>query len=214
MGDTLGNASEARVTNETHGESETHGLDDAHVVDETHGLEEALAPEEGSVTDGTRAPNETCAVDFSALSDDAIMRELGRLSSLVRRSMRSMEKAGHAEELLIHLALHEDALREGFAAKPLSQVEIAEFLGIRPQSAGAIIRQLEDRGLIKRAIDQQDKRAYQVLLTEAGRAEAKEVRDLQRRYAGQALSVLNKDEKAAFASMVVKLADTMESLSE
>lgn len=147
----------------------------------------------------------SAAVDYASLSDDAIMRELGHLSAIVRRGMRSIEGAGHAEGLLIHLAMHEDAMADGFATKPLTQVEAAEVLGIRPQSVGPIIRQLEERGLIRRMPDDQDRRAHLLELTAAGRAEAAEARDFQRHYASQALSALSAEEKAALASTVAKV---------
>lgn len=149
------------------------------------------------------------AVDPASLTADSVFRELGHLSAVVRRAAGPDRQADRAKELLVHLAVHEGALEEGFATRWLTQVEVADMLGIRPQSVGPILVQLESEGLIERVAWSGDRRARLVKLTDAGRLAAAEARERQRAFAEQALSVLSEEERAGFAAAIVKLNATL-----
>lgn len=58
----------------------------------------------------------------------------------------------------------------------LTNAEIAEVLDIRPSSVTAQVKSLENKGLVERRQDQNDKRIIRVFLTDAGRA-AKDEKD-------------------------------------
>lgn len=144
------------------------------------------------------------------LTADAIMRELGHLASVLRRAVRSVEGGSRTLEILVHLSMHESAIADGFASHALSQAELAERLGIRPQSIGPAIAQLEGEGLVVRVPRQADRRAHELQLTDAGRAAAQEARDCQQLFAEKTLGALTEEERAQLAGLIVKLKATLE----
>ena len=93
-------------------------------------------------------------------------------------------------------------MAEGFAPRPLSQVELADIVGIRPQSLGTLLARLEADGCIERAAGEQDRRARRVALPDHGRDQA---RDHQRAFARETLAVLDDAEKRQLAAIVLKL---------
>ena len=54
------------------------------------------------------------------------------------------------------------------------QRELQEFMRIRPASASELLTKLEEKGLIERSRDDEDRRKVRVSLTDAGRAKAAE----------------------------------------
>ena len=84
-------------------------------------------------------------------------------------------------------------------------LELADIVGIRPQSLGALLARLEADGCIERAAGEQDRRARQVKLTDHGRDQAQEARDHQRAFARDTLAVLDDAEKRQLAAIVLKL---------
>lgn len=143
-------------------------------------------------------------------SEDAIMREMGRLSAVIGRLMRQHGSASGVPGILAVLAGREEAIAEGFAPRMFSQAELAQVIGIRPQSIGPLLTRLEDDGCIVRGAWEHDRRAHLVMLTDKGRAKAQAVRDLQRTFAKETLSVLSDEEKQQLASIVMKLNDSLE----
>lgn len=58
-----------------------------------------------------------------------------------------------------------------------AQTEIARRLGIQKAAAGAVIIDLEERGLLKRQRSAKDARSIEVSLTAAGRRKVKQIND-------------------------------------
>lgn len=139
------------------------------------------------------------------LSDDAIMRELAHMNQVLVRRARTVEGGRGATFVLAMLAGHEDAMAEGFATRNLSQVEIAEAAGMRPQSLGPLVAQLEREGCIERFTCENDRRAQLVSLTDRGREQAQEARAGQRAFATDMLSALDEEERVQLSAIVQKL---------
>ena len=139
------------------------------------------------------------------LSDDSLMREMAHLNAVIGRNARNAGGAWGLPGALAILAGHEVAMEEGFAPRLMSQVEIAQAMGIRPQSVGPLISQLEDPGFVRRVPHEGDRRAHLIELTDEGRANAQAVRDQQRRFAEDTLSCLTQNEKDQLAALVLKL---------
>ncbi len=140
-----------------------------------------------------------------SLSDDSLMREMAHLNAVIGRNARNAGGAWGLPGALAILAGHEVAMEEGFAPRLMSQVEIAQAMGIRPQSVGPLISQLEDAGFARRVPHEGDRRAHLIELTDKGRANAQAVRDQQRRFAEDTLSCLTQNEKDQLAALVLKL---------
>lgn len=139
------------------------------------------------------------------VDEDAIMREFVHLNHTFKRACRGTEKRSSARNVLAILASHEDAMREGLDSRPFTQVELADVSGLRPQSLGPLLVQLEAEGCISRQTCEEDRRATLVSLTEKGRARSSDVRAEQRAFAKKAFSVLTEEERAAFYSAINKL---------
>lgn len=169
----------------------------------------AAGQQEAGTNRKRRASSFGGAVSPADLSPDSIMREISRLGAVIQRAVLPRSDGGRPMQVLVRLALHESAMRDGFVQRELSQAELAELIGIRPQSIGPILVKLEEEGLIERRPSQADRRSHLLALTDEGRAAAAKARELQAAYAEKALSVLTDEERIAFASAVVKLNDAL-----
>lgn len=169
----------------------------------------AAGQQEAGANRKRRASSFGGAVSPADLSPDSIMREISRLGAVIQRAVLPRSDGGRPMQVLVRLALHESAMRDGFVQRELSQAELAELIGIRPQSIGPILVKLEEEGLIERRPSQADRRSHLLALTDEGRAAAAKARELQAAYAEKALSVLTDEERIAFASAVVKLNDAL-----
>jgi len=89
----------------------------------------------------------------------------------------------------------------------LKVVELAEALGVVPRSATAVVDALEDRGLISRQPDPDDRRAVRIRLTDTGRARVAEVRRRRREAAADLLRRLDGDERARLHALLARLQD-------
>ena len=139
------------------------------------------------------------------LSDDSLMREIFHLKAVMERRARKSEGTNGTSSVLALLAGHEIAIAEGFTSRLMTQTELAQRLGIRPQSVGVLVVQLEEKGYLRRIPRDNDKRAFLLELTDAGRENAQEVREQQRLFAEDAFAPLTQKEKDQLTSIVAKL---------
>lgn len=117
----------------------------------------ASGQQEAGTNRKRRASSFGGAVSPADLSPDSIMREISRLGAVIQRAVRPRSDGGRPMQVLVRLALHESAMRDGFVQRELSQAELAELIGIRPQSIGPILVKLEEEGLIERRPSQADR---------------------------------------------------------
>lgn len=139
------------------------------------------------------------------LSDDSIMREMSHMNQVVLRRARAEGGSTGVSLALTVLENHEGAMADGFTSRLLTQVELADTMGIRPQSIGTLLAQMERDGLAERVACESDRRAHLVALTDKGRAEAQSARNRQKAFAKKALGVLTAEEKQQLADIVMKL---------
>lgn len=174
---------------------------------------EQAVPSEGGACGGDALAAYDAAVPPDRLTPDSIMREICRLGAVIQRVVRPREGGSRSMQVLVRLANHESAMADGIMQRELSQAELAEVVGIRPQSIGPILVRLEQEGLITRSSSNVDRRTHLIGLTEAGRAAAEEARAFQCAFAEKTLAVLSEDERTALASAVVKINDALDELS-
>jgi DNA-binding MarR family transcriptional regulator len=118
--------------------------------------------------------------------NDAIQSEIvstldAALSSFVQQGMQGRMQLAVATSSRIGLPLTAAALAllDALSTKPMRPTELAAFVGIKPSSLTKQIQELEAKGLVDRATDEQDGRAAIIRLTQAGRdslAAAAEIR--------------------------------------
>ncbi|MDR0819756.1 MAG: MarR family transcriptional regulator [Oscillospiraceae bacterium] len=91
------------------------------------------------------------------------------------------------------------------ADAPISQKELLEKLGVRAGSLSELLGKLEHSGFITRTKDENDNRAVNVAITDAGRKFAAEYGDLRSEAAEAMFSALTDEEKTTLIALLEKL---------
>ena len=100
------------------------------------------------------------------------------------------------ERLLVVMAESPEGIR---------QKDLSEKLKIGQSSTSELINKLEDDGYIERKVDESDRRATLLFLTEKGQARAAEVADERAAIFEDAFSKLTDDEKQTLSDLLDKL---------
>jgi DNA-binding MarR family transcriptional regulator len=96
------------------------------------------------------------------------------------------------------------------AEGPISQQELGRRLGIDPSSMVARMDALEKLGLVKRVRSADDRRAYEISLTPAGRKALKQLRAEARKYGEEFFRALTPKEQEQLNALLLKLAATVD----
>ena len=88
--------------------------------------------------------------------------------------------------------------------------ELAELLNVDLSAVSRQVRQLEDRGLVARSADPDDRRAAMLSLTAEGKEALAEFRASQRRRMAELLEGWSRADRAALATLLTRLADDLE----
>jgi DNA-binding MarR family transcriptional regulator len=91
----------------------------------------------------------------------------------------------------------------------LNPSEISERQGTSRNTVSALIRNLEDEGLVERDLDKEDRRKFNIRLTEAGRALVSEHASKHMRIIAGCFSTLNGDEQEALSQILNKLGENI-----
>lgn len=92
----------------------------------------------------------------------------------------------------------------------ISQTQLAEALEIRPQSVSEAVRALVAKGLVKKELCGEDRRAVRIYLTEAGAIARAEVQEMREYRAQKKFGNLTEDEKAELLRLLKKLNESTE----
>lgn len=103
--------------------------------------------------------------------------------------------------LLMGLLLSEEIEDRG----ELNPSEISERQGTSRNSVSALIRNLEDDGLVERSLDLEDRRKFNIKLTEAGRTLVQEHVRKHFRIIGRCFSALDDDEQEELSKFLSKI---------
>jgi DNA-binding MarR family transcriptional regulator len=143
------------------------------------------------------------------------MRDDGFPDDELRRGMQRLVRLGGLLEPHNHAGLHLSlsevmALGELADVDALSQQELADLLGLEKSTVSRLAAALEGRGWIARERDPDNRRYYQLRLTEAGRAAAARVGHDLRTHHAQLLAALTPDELKALSIGLSGLARALE----
>lgn len=132
------------------------------------------------------------------MSRKALEVEVAELSHAVGLLVRRMRAAGAAHELsLSEGAVMSRLARDGAA----TTAELARAEGVKPQSMGATIAALEERGMVERKPHPRDGRQITIELTARGASVRKSIGDAKRTWLGQAVAALDeRDREVLFAA--------------
>lgn len=92
-----------------------------------------------------------------------------------------------------------------FGQGPLSQVELGQHMGIDRAPMVQHIDRLEQRGLVKRTPNPQDRRAHAIVLTGKGQEVLAQALDLARRVEAEILAPLSSEEQAQLNHLMNRL---------
>ncbi|MFK0159478.1 MarR family winged helix-turn-helix transcriptional regulator [Streptomyces sp. NPDC090499] len=87
----------------------------------------------------------------------------------------------------------------------ISSADIARRTGITPQSMGAAVNALVERGLLERRQHPTSRRVVQLGITEAGEALATQAQEVLTRVDDDAVSVLSSEERASVHALLMRL---------
>lgn len=94
-----------------------------------------------------------------------------------------------------------------FLREPLSMRELADHLGLDPSNLTALVDQLEERALVERTVDAEDRRVKRLVLTEPGRELADEA--VQFVFAqSPVFDALDVDEQQVLLELLMRVATT------
>lgn len=92
----------------------------------------------------------------------------------------------------------------------MSQSQLADNLGIRPQSLSELLAKTEADGMVTRRRSEEDKRQTLVSLTDLGRTRVEAFREAHKKRAADFLAPLSTEEKYALADILRKLIEANE----
>ena len=115
-----------------------------------------------------------------------------------RRPGSPMGHGMSRERMLVIISEHPEGIR---------QKELAEAAGINASSTSEVVSRLEDDGYLIRTIDENDKRATVLKLTEMGAVRAEEIRTEREAFLDDFFSKLSEEEKQTLSDLLDKLMD-------
>jgi DNA-binding MarR family transcriptional regulator len=125
---------------------------------------------------------------------------LARLGmGLKMETMEAFERAGFSGYHYAILALLDEGARK-------TQSAIADALKYDPSQLVALLDGLEDRGLVERRRDPNDRRRQMVTLTSAGRQQLASFRKLVQKLEDEFLGPLDEDERIALHDLLLRIA--------
>ncbi|MFI1034518.1 MarR family winged helix-turn-helix transcriptional regulator [Streptomyces sp. NPDC020951] len=98
-----------------------------------------------------------------------------------------------------------NALQHVVWTSGISAAEIARRTGFTPQSMGAAVNALVDRGLLVRRAHPSNRRTVQLSVTDSGTELAEQARESVERLDAEALAVLDPAERAVVRSLLLRM---------
>lgn len=143
-------------------------------------------------------PDEVVPLSESALADEIEFLAIKLFSAGTRR----------ANEALRHLDLRVrlySVLSLACSGSRPSQRDLAEFLALDPSQIVALVTELEERGLVTRETDLNDRRSKAVLATDAGAALFHSAKVATSRAEAETLTILTNEERASLRALLRKV---------
>jgi DNA-binding MarR family transcriptional regulator len=124
-----------------------------------------------------------------------MMRVSDKMARLSNEHIRCLGMTGAQFDVLAQLSTHEG----------ISQQTLSEKLFVTKGNVCGLIGRMEQRDLVERRPDPNDKRANLLFLTDKGRALAENVMPEQERFIAELMSVLSPDEETTFRTLLRQL---------
>lgn len=138
--------------------------------------------------------------DEPATAEDAVLMTLARLGRRLRQRMPG-EQLELTAILLLKVLLHEGPLRPS---------ALADALGVDASTVSRQVRHLEDRGLLERTADPDDRRASRLALSEEGRARLEEGAQCRRALVADLLESWSDEDRDRLKTLLTRLHTDLE----
>ena len=119
---------------------------------------------------------------------------------LISSMMRDAQLSSPRWRLLLHLHVAEHT-----GVTSLSPTELSRLQLVTKNTISSLLRSLEDKGLIERTLDTNDRRQFQIHLTSAGRDLVRRATPEHMAYLNQLTSGLSSDEITQLQALLHKL---------
>lgn len=138
-------------------------------------------------------------------SSDALVDELFRTTVVLRGFAESrLHPIGASVARLRALRM---LAREGV---PVRMRELSEMLGVAARTTTTIVDSLEQDGLVERVRDADDRRAFQLTLTDAGQAHYAQAEAVDTRALAEATGTLTAQEREQLRALLGKIREAIE----
>ncbi|MDH3295780.1 MAG: MarR family transcriptional regulator, partial [Acidimicrobiia bacterium] len=97
---------------------------------------------------------------------------------------------------------------------PITQTAIADGLGHGRAATGTYVDRLEERGLVERLADHDDRRVWLVATTEAGRNLMVDVAQVDKQLRVQLRNGIDRSERQMLADILVRLKDNLDQTNQ
>lgn len=124
-----------------------------------------------------------------------MMRVSSKMERLSSEHIRILGMTSAQFDVLAQLSTHEG----------ISQQALSEILFVTKGNVCGLIGRMEQRDLVERRPDPDDRRANLLFLTEKGKALAQRVMPEQERFIAEQMSALSQDEEATFRTLLRQL---------
>ncbi len=134
---------------------------------------------------------------------------IGRISRAQRSTLRARENDPIMTQNSCRSLLFCLSCEEG-----ITQLELSRRAGLKPPTVSVALKHLEDEGYIVRKVDDDDKRAARVFLSEKGQALERENKERFRSVDNEMMRGFSEDEIAVLRSMLLRIRDNLENPKE
>ena len=90
----------------------------------------------------------------------------------------------------------------------LAQRDLAERMGIAPASLSELLTKLEERGLVVRERQKEDRRVIMVSLSKKGKAQAQKLLDAEQRIADETFGALSEEDREQLARILTAIVES------
>src|SRR3954454_1096365 len=100
------------------------------------------------------------------------------------------------------------------AEEPISQQELGKRAGVDPSTMVARMDVLDENGLVERTRSPDDRRTYEIRLSETGREAPENLRGVAKEHTTRIYGVLTEEERATLQELLLKLSANVDALRE
>ncbi len=156
-------------------------------------------------------------IEFVQAISPGISPQAVRIMGRWRRVSHAVQQIGQASladsglteaQYLVLMSLYINEEIEG--RSEMNPSEISKWRGASRNTVSALIRRLEDAGYIERRLDEQDRRKFNIALTDTGRAKVSRYAHMQFEIVGGCFNALSEAEQSQLGILLAKLSQNLE----